>query len=291
MNKIRSVLMFGTLPPPVGGVTISVQNLVSALRKKKVSVGFIGKGLMSYYDIAHIHSYRPWKRFVLLCLGKLRAKRNVFTIHGMHFDQRDLFNRLSLCLTDGIVVLNDEVLLQAPKLSQKTLLKVSSIVEEGIEQQGFNQPLLPKTGKPKVLVYAQHGGEFEGESIYGIPFIKSLLSKLNEKYTLVIADVSHHYPELSDYDEKDVIHLSKAVNFVQLLSEVDVYLRPTSKDGDAVSIHEALLTQTPVVASNVVTRPLGVFCYDYLNEESFLDALDNALTAKGNPLNCAFIEY
>jgi glycosyltransferase involved in cell wall biosynthesis len=40
-----------------------------------------------------------------------------------------------------------------------------------------------------------------------------------------------------------------------VMSESDVFLRPTNTDGDAVSIREALYLGTPVVTSDAVPRP------------------------------------
>jgi glycosyltransferase involved in cell wall biosynthesis len=285
MMKINRLLMFGTMPPPVGGVTISVKNLVLALEKQKVKIGFIGTDLITTYDIAHVHSYRPWKRLVLLFLGRLRAKRNVFTIHGMHFDESDFCNRICLKITDGIIVLNEDILKSAPKLTSKPILKVTSLVTEGLADVIKNERILGEKIKPRLLVYAQHSDSFEGEPIYGIPFIQSMLPTLIEKYTVVIVDINHCYPELSYHSDDDVVHFTQPVNFQQLLSEVDVYLRPTSKDGDAISIHESLIAGVPIVASDVVTRPKGVNKYIYLDQQSFIKAIELSLNTQQSPFS------
>lgn len=275
--KINSLLLLGTLPPPIGGVTISVKNQLTALLSKNINVRVYPKGLLSKSQIAHVHSYQPWKRFILLSLGKLLAKRNVFTIHGMHFDEKNYFNRLNIRLTDGIVIQNDEVVEQAPLLNMKPLLKMTSLVKEGIEPLKKAQSILGVKDKPRLLLYAQHNGMFDGQYIYGVPFIISILPKLQSRYTLVFADVQNSYPEMSSHFGDDVIHLTEPVNFKQLLSEVDIYIRPTSKDGDAISILESLMIGIPVLASNVVKRAEGASIYNFLDEDDFLRSLEELM--------------
>ncbi|WP_286263312.1 glycosyltransferase [Thalassotalea atypica] len=280
-THINSFLMLGTLPPPVGGVTISVKNQMIALQSKDIEVNVFPSKIIRFHDVAHVHSYQPWKRLLLLMLGKLRAKINVFTIHGMHFDEKSIFGRLCVALVDGVVVLNEDVLETAPILKKKPFLKSTSLVAEGIEQEKDRKLILPRVkSKPRVLVYAQHGESYDGQPIYGVPFILENIDTLIQHYTLVIVDLSDCYTEFSSFCTEDVIRFNKPVDFIQLLNEVDVYLRPTSKDGDAIAIHESLIQGTPVVASNVVSRPIGVHEYDYLNMDSFLDAIEQALTCE-----------
>lgn len=279
MTKSKfAVLMLGRLPPPIGGVTISVENLFLALTSTKVEVGFLMSGLNRRYDIAHIHAYDAKKRFLLAVLAKIFAKRTVFTIHGMHFDDNDWFNRLTLRLVNGVVVLNDNIVSRSCKLNQLPLLKVSSMVLEGLKQPEETPQLLPsKKEKPRLLVYAQHGNTFEGEPIYGVPFILENLRRILESYSLVVVDLENAYPEFESFLTQDVTRFTSPVDFKQLLTEVDVYIRPTSKDGDSVAIREALMLKVPVVASDVVERAKGVIQYHYLDKDDFFEKIEYAL--------------
>jgi len=260
-------------------VTISVKNLFLALTSKEIKVGFLGKGLLHRYSIAHVHSYSPLKRLILLLIGKLWAKKNVFTIHGMHFDQTNILNIINLMLTDGVVILNEKILETAPNLKKKSILRTTALVSEGIENASSGEPILSiEKTKPRLLLYAQHGDSFDGEPIYGVPFIKSVIPELIKKYTIIFTDINNVYPELSNFDPQDVFRINHPINFNQLLTEVDVYLRPTSKDGDAIAIQEAILHQTPVLASDVVDRPNGVITYKYGDQQSFLTEIDKVIS-------------
>lgn len=283
MAKLASVLVLGKLPPPIGGVTMSVKNTVVALKSKGLRVAVFPNGLFKRYDIAHAHNYKPWKRCLMLLLGKVLAKKNVFTIHGMHFKQDLILNRLNVWLADGVIVQNDLVLESAPNLRDKVILKIGSLVKEGLDissNSDSNLILGPKS-KPRLLVYAQHAEQYEGKNIYGVPFVIDLLDRLATKYTIVLADVSNAYAHLDTTTGSDLVRIDHAVNFTQLLSEVDMYLRPTSKDGDSVAVLEAIMLGVPVIASDVTERRKEVTLYEYGSAQSFFDALERAEQSKG----------
>lgn len=273
MPATIEVLILGKLPPPIGGVTMSVKNLVTALLVKGASVSVFPSGLLRTYDIAHAHNYQPWKRFLMLVLGKLLAKKTVFTIHGMHFRQDLWFNKMNLWLADGVVVQNDLVLNAAPSLKNKPILKIASLVREGIEKNHQASAILDAKVKPRLLLYAQHSDTYEGQDIYGVPFVMGLIEQLKERYTLVLADVNNSYPELTGYEPEDFIRIPYPVDFSQLLSEIDIYIRPTCKDGDSVAVLEAIMLGVPVVASDIAERRQEVVLYKYGSAQSFIAAL------------------
>src|SRR5205085_5560132 len=46
-----------------------------------------------------------------------------------------------------------------------------------------------------------------------------------------------------------------------IIARSDVFVRATFSDGDAISVREAISLGTPVVASDVVSRPAGTLCF------------------------------
>lgn len=82
---------------------------------------------------------------------------------------------------------------------------------------------------------------------------------------------------LKDYTERK--GLDKYIYWVEyvnmelwpLLKKVHVLLRPTKSDGDALSIRESLYINTPVLASNVVPRPINTIVYDLHSETDFFN--------------------
>jgi hypothetical protein len=55
------------------------------------------------------------------------------------------------------------------------------------------------------------------------------------------------------------------------MKKVNVFLRPTKSDGDALSVRESLFLHKPVIASDAVPRPAGAIAYKLNNEKDFLE--------------------
>jgi len=57
-----------------------------------------------------------------------------------------------------------------------------------------------------------------------------------------------------------------------------VFVRPTFRDGDSISVREAVTLGVPVVASNVGTRPEGVFLFEAGDVSGLVAEIQRALT-------------
>lgn len=67
--------------------------------------------------------------------------------------------------------------------------------------------------------------------------------------------------------------------FLPVLAEADVFLRPTSTDGDACSVREALAYGIPAVVSDCVPRPDGVYLFQNRNLDDLRRVVQQALDA------------
>jgi glycosyltransferase involved in cell wall biosynthesis len=56
-----------------------------------------------------------------------------------------------------------------------------------------------------------------------------------------------------------------------ILKKIQVFLRPTKSDGDALSIRESLYLNIPVIASDVVPRPINTIVYSLDSETDFFN--------------------
>ena len=63
-----------------------------------------------------------------------------------------------------------------------------------------------------------------------------------------------------------------------LWNRTDVYVRPTSTDGDSLSVREALEAGAQVVASDVVARPAGCTTYKFGDERDALEMIGASLS-------------
>ena len=73
------------------------------------------------------------------------------------------------------------------------------------------------------------------------------------------------------------VHLAVGEPLVPALGPGTIYLRPTSSDGDAVSVREALALGVPVLASDVAQRPPGVRVLPLADRSRWVEAVREAV--------------
>lgn len=273
------IIIFSSLPPPIGGVTRSVENLLRALSFKHITTAIMTqrpslKPLFSRYDIAHIHYSRSWKRFLGLLLGKLVSKKVIFTLHGNHYDQ-NMLNNMCAKLADGVVLLNQNSETKYKNHFKNTKV-LDSIFAEGVKTNTGKGKVYIDRSKEKtyLLVYAFDKRFINSKEVYGVDFMLKNISKLDDKYRLVLLDIKGAYKEdVEKLGNDTVVYLDFEVDFTTLLQEIDIYVRPTSTDGSSVAVQEALMLGKNVLASDVVERPNGVILYEYENFQDFQEKL------------------
>lgn len=139
--------------------------------------------------------------------------------------------------------------------------------------------------------YARSFMTNDGVDVYGFETIlrlyEEILNRRQERIGLVFclsdtSDVSgianlHMIARDFGIDDKIYWQIGAIDNISSLWIKTDVYIRPTSTDGDSVAVREVLDLGAPVVASDVCPRPEGVIQYRHGNLESLVNAVDKAL--------------
>jgi glycosyltransferase involved in cell wall biosynthesis len=279
-------LIFGTLPPPVGGVTSSNLNLVNSLKSLNISSRIFSiKMIFSFkrFDIGHIHYYKRWKVFIAIMLSKLLCKKTIYTSHGAEFyPQKELDARLILYLVNGMITLNQEVYNRCIKVKKKNVIKLPTLYAEGVSSPTDKKELLllRKKNYKYILMYASNKRYKDKIEVYGCKFILNLIDKFLPNQILVFVDPSGEYREdISKISDK-IIYIDRVVDFNSLLQEVDIYIRPTNFDGNSVATLEALSLGVPVLASNILERNLSVVTYIANDKDNFLNKLESILDDK-----------
>jgi glycosyltransferase involved in cell wall biosynthesis len=62
-----------------------------------------------------------------------------------------------------------------------------------------------------------------------------------------------------------------------VIKRASVFLRPTTSDGDSISLREALHFNVPVVASDAAPRPAGSILFASRDQAEFNSAISTAL--------------
>ena len=292
-KMLSSVLIFGKLPPPIGGVTTSIKNLVEILASNNIYYRIFDYKLSEllcffrFYDLAHVNSSSRLKRLISIILGRIFSKKVIFLIHGSRFDSESILNRICLKFTSGVVVLNETVkgsVLSAGFCESKVFLQspVFKFKTSKVVGSGFNFLKEKYQGSNIVTLYSNHDGYLDGKEVYGFTFFFSTLINCFEKFdaVFVVVDLSGKFKSLikSLSDKYTIIYYDNPVDFSALLSCSDIYVRPTNFDGSSVAVLEALQHNVKVIASDVVDRPKGVFIYDVDDVDSFCNALERSRT-------------
>ena len=297
------LLIIGTLPETsgIGGVTIHVQRLLKCLMKedipgvklcdyKKVNILTQVREIISA-GVVHIHVSNPYLKLFYVIIGKLFNTRTIITVHGrygIYGNIRNYVHKLSLKYCDVPVLINKESYDAVKVINPKSVL-MSAFIRPFEEDE--NLPIeiveiigrLKETGKPIFLTNASNRGFLQdGREIYGFDFLVSYFSK-HKDYILIVLDPSKQYRDCyTNLIPDNIVVYSATVSFSALLQLADVVVRNTATDGDSFSVKEALYYHSPVLASDVVSRPDGVFLFKYNDEISFDQTIKTLMSSEWN---------
>jgi glycogen(starch) synthase len=84
---------------------------------------------------------------------------------------------------------------------------------------------------------------------------------------------------------QDAVYLTGDVDHelcLALMSRSQAFVRPTLRDGDSISVREAISLGVPVVASNIGTRPEGVRLFEVGDVDGLTRQLNDAFGSRGS---------
>lgn len=141
------------------------------------------------------------------------------------------------------------------------------------------------------------------QDLYGFKDAISLLARLKEDGReadlILIVLGEDRRKEADDYLEslKSLVRSSgieENVSWVEdvkmelwpLLKKVNVLLRPTKSDGDALSVRESLFLKIPVIASDAVPRPTGTVVYKLKSPDDLYEKTITLMEHYDNYVGC-----
>jgi glycosyltransferase involved in cell wall biosynthesis len=291
-----SVLLVGCLPPPVGGVSIHLRRLTARLEAEGHRwrllddgpvpaillplriLGALLAARLRHTDLVHVHSGNWRTRCLVAVLGRALGLRVILTLHSF----RPLDNprtvrlaRLALAQATVLVAVSDEVRARC--------------LEHGADparihvQYAYLDP--PATGSgslpPAVESFlADHGPVLaasafrlrfhDGLDLYGLDLLIDLVhalrrSRLGAGLVFVLPEtglpdyLDHCRSRLRELGlQQDFLIVTEPLDFPALLRRCDLLLRPTTTDGDSLSLRESLAVGCRTLASDAVPRPESV---------------------------------
>lgn len=284
-NRCRKVLILGTLPPPVGGVSIHVKRLVELLEKHNIVFSFLSlKSSFCFiffriftHQIIHLHCSNVYFRCLLAFFCFLLRKKLWITYHGnlgRYNRWKNSLDYLSVYFVDIPIVLNEHSFWLARKWNGKVKW-ISSFLPPQQEEQ-LSMTLLGQLHELrstyKLLCSTNVSAvafDDRQQEIYGIVALLDLF-ETRKSDCLLVSDSSGNYKDyiltIRKKIPKNVVFIAENHSYYALLKEVDCMIRNTLTDGDALSVKEALFLKKYVCATDVVSRHYAVNTYHTLQE-------------------------
>lgn len=272
------LLIYGTAPPPIGGVSIYCKRLCEELDLRNVKYAFIDINKTSLLNIfisltkyryIHINTSNPLFRLYIVVLAKLLFKKVIITFHGDigRFNAfKNFLDHCSLKLCTTPITINTGSYKKAIKLNPNS--KISSAFFKPRKIGQLKEKHLLKIKKLKstnthLFCSNAYDVSFDknGKETYQISNILNLFKPIQNK-AFILSDPSSNYLKYLNSQNiiipKNVFVIDEAHDFNAVLRECDAFIRYTTTDGDSISVKEALSLKRQVIASNVVSRPKGV---------------------------------
>lgn len=251
------------------------------------------------YEIIHSHSTLNTS-FAIWFLHKVLKKPVVYTLHNQMIDQElsllnafDLYCVRSLAKDSSVqfVSVSEESKqkLEGTGIFFKNKIKVIPAyiapVEVGRKEDYLSAGLISFIENRKyILFYVQSFVIYNGVDVYGTNTMIDAFVELHKKnipISLVFCLSNSNNDEMLNSLKKRISHAGLN-NYVYwqiggvsemwpIIKGAQLYLRPTSTDGDSVLLREVLGLGVPCLASDVAIRPNGCYTYRYEDNDSLVN--------------------
>lgn len=282
------------------------------------------KWLLKYFFFGReniIHFHNPdWRIRVIMGLMGLLGKKTVISIHNERLNDslkggnwfRKQLIKFGLKHTSFIIADNENIrnTILSLRINQQKVACVSAFIPFAVRGEDYQK--VPQyvwnfinQHRPVISANAFKITFYNSVDLYGLDMIVEVTARLKNKYPEI--GVVFCLPDIGNQKYFDKLNqeikernLSDHILFItEPLDEVypiwresDIFVRPTTTDGDALSIKEAMYLKIPVVASDVVPRPEGVVLFKNRDTEDFVKKIGEVLNNykvyrdRANKLGC-----
>jgi glycosyltransferase involved in cell wall biosynthesis len=291
-SRSPRVLLIGPFPAPLGGVSVHVARLATALAGRGYAVRMLDEApiikahvpnvrtislrgyvsLLLDVDIVHTHSSNATVKLVHTVFARLMRRRVVTTIHSSRTDVlgRAMY-RLACRLSHGVIPVSEQV---RDALGIKGYV-IPAFVPPSVEEEVVPQELaawIAERRRERRLIVVSNASNLRsagGEDIYGLDLLVEAFARpeVNHSHALlfVVATLrfgAERFAAMKKQIEERgltpvvfLVHLEAP--FAGIIKVADLVVRASSTDGDSLTVREALWYGKRVLASDCVKRPDG----------------------------------
>jgi len=290
--NLNKILIIGSLPPPIGGVTIHVKRLLYHLDENEVPYKYIDlrnnakisiiKLFLTHKRI-HLHTSNVYLRFTITFIGILFQKKIDFTLHGdlgrYNSKFKNSLDIFAIYLAKIPILLNSKSLEKAKRYNKNSVIG-SSFYSPNYKDELMNPQIISTILSHKNKFHFQFctnaynlSFDKEDQEIYGLFELIELFANYTQ-FSLVISDPSRAYHrEILNRKiklTKNILLISCQHSFYKVIEMSDGMIRNTTTDGDSISVKEGLYLNKLVYCTSVVERPKQVIIYSKGNFSSIL---------------------
>lgn len=264
---MTDVVIWGRRPPPLGGVTRCVQGLSNTLMTAGIKHAVVDWRqrqaifhLLNSRRALHVHNVSSALRLAFVIVAKLSSGgESIVYFHSgtlpeqMQSTLRRQIARWGFRLVDAVWVTNAGL--------ARTIEELSGVSAKVVSPFSVKDPALSREApRPRsIVLFVGYG-----KDLYGLSTaidVKSSSALEGWSWTVVAYGDANSCEQVRRRAEtagfKVLVNLDPE-GVSQILADHEVLLRPTTADGDAMIVREALAAGMRVVASDVVPRPAGV---------------------------------
>ena len=281
----------------------------------------VWKYLRETWDYKIVHSHFSLEGMSYLWVLKVVAKKKiVVTVHNSmndtymkttNFVNRFFLKRMLKAHDVRWIAVSDLGKQQVEKIAENDRLDMSVIPAYIPYSQEKTEPLTGLLAEyihlhDKIITFYGHSFmENNGNDVYGfVPAIrlyasikKKMKANIGLVYCISLNDNQLQLEKLQNLARAEGVYddiywqTGSIDNMRSLWQSTDVYIRPTSTDGDSVAVREVIDEGAQVVASDVCKRPEGVITYRFGDLNDFEIKTINALALGRNEQKANYSPY
>jgi len=307
------VIIIGTIPPPIGGVSIHIDRFLNLykdnskfelavldLKKKTLfiknkKIKNIFKIILSFLTskIVHIHISNSYVELLFTTIGKILFKKVIYTHHNIIVRNRYVF-KLMYQLCNKVILVNDKEI-------DRSLININKTKVIPAFLQPYKLDKLPSKLEDEMKSYNQiistncfFYNLIDGKHVYGFDLIVNAFYKLSQEAKikdtlLILVDPSNTTKEFvttllkqKNFYTNKVLLQTEKLDFVSLVKKSNITIRATRTDGDSLSIRESLYFNIPIICSDVIVRPKGVVLFNSDDSDDLSDKILSTIKNKNN---------